>query len=160
MDVKQVIEFADALCEDAKGDLTKMNRLGVNKALKFYLDNVVMLGTVTRETYATCYPQFMEEIEGIRLQAEKAEQAQAEYTDQGDRIAALEVKFDKLAKSLKRFLASAPTTDTEDEDDEEPEPEPAPKKRRSRKKPAGDDTDEEGQDAPAKPDAEETGTEE
>lgn len=148
MDTKAVIEFADEICEDAKGNLTKMNRLAGNKALKFYLDNVVMLGTMTRATYATCYPQFMEEIEELRQRAVKVEEAETQHVDQGDRIAALEAKMDKLATALEKFMETTEAPVAE-EPDEETDPEPAPKKRAPKKtgeepaEPAADTTAEE-----------------
>ena len=137
MDIKKTIDFADHICEDARGDLTKMNRIGANKAFKFYQDNVVMLGTVSRDTFVACYPQFVEEIEGIRVAAEKAQEAADEHVNQGDRIAALEVKLDKLTNALTRYMEA----DIEEEEEEEDEP---PKRKRGRpKKKAEIETEEE-----------------
>jgi hypothetical protein len=150
MDVNKVIEFADSLCEDARGDLTKMNRIGVNKALKFYMDNVIMLATVSRETFATCYPQFMEEIDGIRVKAEKVQEAETEHVNQGDRIATLETKLDKLTAALTRYMEDT-TEDTEEEEEDEPE---APKKRRTRKKKSTSEESEGQEEAPAETNAE------
>ena len=143
MDVRKTIEFADHICEDAKGDLMKMNRIGANKAFKFYQDNVVMLATVTRDQFAACYPQFVEEIEGIRLAAEKAEEAAEEHVNQGDRIAALEVKMDKLADAIGRLLEESTTDETEDEDEDEPIENDPPKRKRRRVKKVETDTEEE-----------------
>jgi len=142
MDVQKTLEFAEAVCKDARGNISKMNRIGANKALKFYMDNVVMLATVTNDTFATCYPQFMEEIDSIRLQTEKAQEAEQAFVDQGDRIAALEAKLDKLTDALTRFMAST-------EDEAEPEPAEPPKKRRKK------DQDPEDQPDPAETAAEE-----
>lgn len=144
MDVQKTLEFAEAVCRDAKGDVVKMNRIAPNKALKFYLDNVIMLGVMEQATFAACYPQFMEEIDAVRQAAEKQAEAETQHVDQSNRIAALEAKMDKLTTALERFMASE-DADTE-EDDPEPEPETTP--RRRRKKKAADTEGTEGQDAP------------
>ena len=148
MDARKTIEFADHICEDAKGNLTKMNRIGANKAFKFYQDNVVMLATVSREQFVASYPQHLEEIEGIRLAAEKSAEAEEEHVNQGDRIAALEVKMDKLADAIGRFMEEAKTDDAEEEDeeDETEEDDPPKRKRRRTKK---DDTSTEEESPPA-----------
>ena len=152
MDARKTIEFADHICEDAKGNLTKMNRIGANKAFKFYQDNVVMLATVSRDVFVACYPQFVEEIEGIRLAAEKSAEAEEEHVNQGDRIAALEVKMDKLADAIGRFMEEAKTDDAEEEDEEDETEEDDPPKRKRRRAKKDDTSTEE--EAPPADDAE------
>ena len=137
MDTQKVIEFADALCEDARGNLAKMNRLSTNQAMAFYINNVAARQAITREDFARDYPVYMEAIDEFRQIAERKEQAEFSYANTNERLAALEVKLDRLADRFTQVLevaqAAVQAPDPTDEDDEtEPDPVPAPRKRKSK----------------------------
>jgi hypothetical protein len=152
VDVKKAMEFADWICEDANGDVTKMNRLAANRALAFYLNNVTNRGAVSRHTFANSYPDMLMEIEEIRLATLKQAENEVKQTEQGDRITALEEKFDTMLSMLTKLTEAEETDESEDG---EPEPEPKPRKRRTRKSKA-QDADEGAEETDSEADADES----
>lgn len=152
-DVKDVLDWANSVCEQAlteakTGNTALVNRIGANSAMKLFFDNVHGLKTVQATQFAAYYaPQFKEI---TRLYEEYILDEEVHQTV--DKVAVLESKLDKLTELVMRFVENQqeqPAADapTKDEQDETPEP-------KKGKKPAKDEAEAVTPDGDATPEPE------
>ncbi|HLU09909.1 MAG TPA: hypothetical protein VK003_09605 [Oceanobacillus sp.] len=152
-DVKDVLDWANSVCEQAlteakTGNTALVNRIGANSAMKLFFDNVHGLKTVQATQFAAYYaPQFKEI---TRLYEEYILDEEVHQTV--DKVAVLESKLDKLTELVMRFVENQqeqPAADapTKDEQDETPEP-------KKGKKPAKDEAEAVNPDGDATPEPE------
>jgi hypothetical protein len=152
-DVKDVLDWANSVCEQAlteakTGNTALVNRIGANSAMKLFFDNVHGLKTVQATQFAAYYaPQFKEI---TRLYEEYILDEEVHQTV--DKVAVLESKLDKLTELVMRFVENqqeqpAADASTKDEQDETPEP-------KKGKKPAKDEAEAVNPDGDATPEPE------
>ena len=105
MDKVKTLAWLESICQDAliearSGNALPANKIGSNAALAHYLNNVAGLKTIKPNDWALWYPQFLNEADALRVASEQQEVSE----QQGDRITALEGKFDELMAALKPLL--------------------------------------------------------
>lgn len=112
---------AEAIRARDEGDTMTLNRLSANVALRDYVNNVVLLGSITPDQFQYWYPEKWTEIGYI---AEQYEQTQRDRT----RMDSIESKLDRLAQMMEQVIAIQPAKAkaklAEALADEEPEAEP------------------------------------
>lgn len=104
-DEQPVLDWLDSLCEQAdahrrEGDLSFLNRIASNAGIKHYFDNVHALRSVPAGQWRLWYPS---QYGAASMAYQAAQQAERD----GQRMTALEQKFDRLQETLDRYLASA-----------------------------------------------------
>lgn len=95
MDIQTLTEWLDARCNEAREDVNKLNLMGSNNVLQYYLNNVYFIPAVPRVTFFSV-PAFREEVErlytadiGAQETARKLDEAAAENAALKDEVAAL-----------------------------------------------------------------------
>lgn len=112
-DKKEVMAWADELAQQAftearGGDLSLLNRLGTNSAMKLYIDNVHGTKTVPAHSFPSYYAPQFKEITRLYEEYKRDE----EVHEAVDKVAALEARFDKFEAMLTQLMeAQKPVTE-------------------------------------------------
>lgn len=89
-----------AFTEARSGNVSMLNRLGVNSSLKLFLDNVIGTGNVVAESFPAFYPMQWREI--VRLHEEY--QLQTKVVESVSKVDELTTRFDKLESMIAEFI--------------------------------------------------------
>jgi len=100
-DNKEVLAWVKELGQQAftearNGNTAMLNRVGVNSALKMFLDNVVGTGNIMAESFPAFYPIQWAEI--VRLHEEY--KRDEKVTESVDKVAELESRFVKFEETV------------------------------------------------------------
>lgn len=101
-----IFTWLDELCQEAKGDVMLLNRLGVNAAFSYYFNNVYTLKSVSPKTYAAM--QWMTEARRWHGEYMEAEERKAAEIARDEKIAALESQVAKLVGLLESQAKAEP----------------------------------------------------
>lgn len=126
------LQWASEVCAEAEkasiaGDLSLVNGLARHSAMQYYFNNVHMLRTVTRESFAMYYPGMVKEIERLHqeyLRDSKITEAAVKIDETDTRLSGVEAALQRLEETVKALAtAISPKPDPEPEPESEPDEE-------------------------------------
>lgn len=111
MNIPESLDFLAALCAQAESARRQGNRaplleLGRHPATAHYFANVVKLATLSPQQWAAQFPQYVAQVDMLRLGAKRAASQALQLELQAGQIVALERQIDRLAAALRASSAA------------------------------------------------------